>query len=199
VLHVRADTRGRVEGGNARSSCAQSLGQRTLRREFEFELTREVLPLKQGVLADITRDHALDLTRLQQDAESKVLDARVVRHHRQLLGAARFERFDQILGNAAQPEATHQPNMSRVSFGAFYFKKKRKKKKHFRVTCQWLEFTHIINYAEKLDNYFSQTPCILIVIFGRKLYDLQSRSVFDISDSFFRRVYNLLGRAQSVA
>ena len=46
-----------------------------LRGELNLEFTAEVLALKLCVLADIGRDHALDLPCLEEGSEAKVVDA----------------------------------------------------------------------------------------------------------------------------
>jgi hypothetical protein len=74
----RADPRLGVEAGNARAACANALGQRALRIEFEFELAGQILLLERLVLAHIGTDHLLDLARLQQQAEPEIVDAGIV-------------------------------------------------------------------------------------------------------------------------
>ena len=59
--------------------------------------------------ADVGGNHLADLARLEQCAESVVVDAGVVRHHRQAFHPGITERCDQVLGDAAQAEpAGHQ-------------------------------------------------------------------------------------------
>ena len=60
----RADAGLGVEAGNARAAGAHALGQRALRVEFELEFARQVLAHELGVLADVGRDHLLDLPRV---------------------------------------------------------------------------------------------------------------------------------------
>jgi hypothetical protein len=66
------------ERRDARAAGAQLLGQRALRREFELEFAGQVLALELLVLADVGRDHLLDLARREQLAEAEAVDARVV-------------------------------------------------------------------------------------------------------------------------
>src|ERR1700759_4315545 len=60
---------------------------------------------KQLVLADIGRDHLLDLPRLQQAGEPDAVDAGIVGDHREALHPGLAERVRQGLGNAAEAEA----------------------------------------------------------------------------------------------
>ena len=101
----RADAGAREEGRDAGAAGAQPLGERALRRELELELAGQVLALELLVLADVARDHLLDLPRLEQLAEAEAIDAGVVGDHGQVLDAAVAQRRDQRLGNAAQAEA----------------------------------------------------------------------------------------------
>jgi hypothetical protein len=100
----RADARAGEERRNARTAGAQLLGQRALGRELELQLARQVLALELLVLADVARDHPLDLPRLEQQAEPEAVDAGVVRDHGQILDPRIAQRLDQGLGNAAEAE-----------------------------------------------------------------------------------------------
>ena len=101
----RADAGLGVEGRDAGAAGADALGQRALRVEFELQLAGEVLLREQLVLADIGRDHLLDLPRLQQPAEADAVDAGIVGDDRQVLDAGVADRVRQGLGDAAQAEA----------------------------------------------------------------------------------------------
>ena len=101
----RADARLGVEAGNARAAGADALGQRALRIEFQLQLLGEILPLKGFVLADIGRDHLLDLARLQQKAKTEIVHARIVGDDSQALHPAVAQRGDEIFRNAAKAEA----------------------------------------------------------------------------------------------
>ena len=101
----RADAGAGEERGDAGAAGTELLGQRALRRELELELAGQVLALELLVLADVARDHLLDLARLEQLAEAEAVDAGVVRDDGQVLDARIAQRLDQGLGNAAQAEA----------------------------------------------------------------------------------------------
>ena len=101
----RADAGLGVEGRDAGAAGADALGQRSLRIEFEFQLAGEILLGEQLVLADIGRDHLLDLPRLQQAAEPDAVDPGIVGDHGQVLHAGIADRVRQGLGDAAQAEA----------------------------------------------------------------------------------------------
>ena len=83
----RADAGLGVEGRDTGAAGADALGQRALRIEFEFQFAGEILLREQLVLADIGRDHLLDLPRLQQPAEADAVDAGIVGDDRQTLDA----------------------------------------------------------------------------------------------------------------
>src|SRR6202044_198454 len=71
--------------GDPRSPGADALGERSLRIEFEFEFTREIQTREDLVLADVARDHLLDLAGFKQNAEANPVYARVVRNEGQIL------------------------------------------------------------------------------------------------------------------
>ncbi len=93
------------EGRDAGAAGADALGQRALRVEFDLQLVREILLRERLVLADIGRDHLLDLPGVEQQAEADAVDARIVGHDGQVLHAGIADRQDQRFGDAAQPEA----------------------------------------------------------------------------------------------
>ena len=79
---VGADAGLGEEGRDAGAAGADALGQRALRVELDLELAGEKLLREQLVLADIGRDHLLDLARLEQQAEAGAVDAGIVGHAR---------------------------------------------------------------------------------------------------------------------
>ena len=83
---------------------AQLLGERALRRELELELAGEELPLELLVLADVRRGHLADALRVQQDAETPVVDAAVVADDAEVARALREQRLDQRDRVAGQAE-----------------------------------------------------------------------------------------------
>ncbi len=101
----RTGGRARVEAGDSRSAGAQLLGERALRRELQFQLAREHLPLELPVLAHVGGDHLAHLAAREQQAHAEIVDARVVADDREPPDAAVDERLDQILRDAAQPES----------------------------------------------------------------------------------------------
>jgi hypothetical protein len=92
------------EGRDAGAAGAQLLGQRALRREVQLEFAGQVLALELLVLADVRRDHLLDLARLQQLAQAEVVDPGVVGDDREVLAAAGLDRVDQRLGMPHRPK-----------------------------------------------------------------------------------------------
>ncbi len=77
-LDGRADTCRGEEGGDARTTGAQALGERALRSEFDFEFTGEVLARELLVGADVRRDGAADAALLEQQAEPEAVGTAVV-------------------------------------------------------------------------------------------------------------------------
>ena len=69
------------------------------------QLAGQVLPLELLVLADVGRNHLLDLPRLEQHAEAELVDAGVVGNHGEAAHAGFAQREDQVLRDAAQAEA----------------------------------------------------------------------------------------------
>ena len=94
-----------VECRNPCPSGADALGQSALRREFKLQLAGEELLREQFVLADIRRNHLLDLPRLEQPAQSDPVDTSIVGDHGQVLDAGVAQRLGQGLGNPAQAKA----------------------------------------------------------------------------------------------
>ena len=88
----RADAGLGVEGRDAGAAGADALGQRALRVEFQLQLAGEELLREQLVLADIGRDHLLDLPRLQKQAQPDAVDAGIVGDDGQILDAGVADR-----------------------------------------------------------------------------------------------------------
>ena len=80
------------EGRDAGAAGADALGERALRVEFDLELAGEDMLREHLVLADIGRDHLLDLPGLEQQAEAAAVDARIVGDDGQILDAGIADR-----------------------------------------------------------------------------------------------------------
>ena len=91
----RADAGLGVEGRDAGAAGADALGQSSLRVELELELAGEVLRCEQLVLADIGRDHLLDLAGFEQAAQPDTVDAGIVGNHGQALDPGIADRIRQ--------------------------------------------------------------------------------------------------------
>src|SRR5439155_26722632 len=87
-----------VEARDAGAAGAAALRQRALRAEFDLELAGEILPLELLVLAHVGGDHLADLAGPQELAEPLIVDAGIVRDHRQVLHPRLADRVDQPLG-----------------------------------------------------------------------------------------------------
>jgi len=102
-----------VESGNAGAAGAAAFRERTLRIEFQFELSGQV-ELGEGlILADIGRDHFLDLPGFEQQPQPGAVDAGIVADAGETCHAAVTHGADQLVGNADQAEAAahhHQPS-----------------------------------------------------------------------------------------
>ena len=113
-----ADAGLRVERGDAGSAGAELLGEGALRRQLELELAREELPLELLVLADVRRRHLADALRIQQDAETPVVDAAVVADDAEVArcperAAPRSGRSDCPRGRTRRRRATRRPGCRR--------------------------------------------------------------------------------------
>ena len=100
-------------GEESRDACAtgtQLLGQGALRREVQFQFTRQELALKLFVLAHVAGNHFFDLPRFQQLAQAKAIDPGVVGNDGEVFHAAVAQGVNQRFGNAAQakPANGHQ-------------------------------------------------------------------------------------------
>ncbi|PAV93074.1 hypothetical protein WR25_07417 [Diploscapter pachys] len=93
--HQRADAGLGVEARDARAPCPAAFGERALRTEFHLQLAGEILAFELLVLADVARDHLLDLAAAQQLAEAFAIDAGIVAGDRQILDARGLDRVDQ--------------------------------------------------------------------------------------------------------
>src|SRR6516165_8444695 len=93
------------KGRNASAACANPLRQGALRVEFEFEFPGKKLLRKKLILADIGRNHLLDLPSLKQNAETRAIDSRVIGDDGQVFRPKFVDRLDQFMWNAAETEA----------------------------------------------------------------------------------------------
>ena len=94
---------------NARAARPAALGQGALRNQLHFQLAAEQLALKLGVFAHVAGNHLLYLLGLQQQANAKVVDARVVRDAGEVFHAEAQQLLNGVFGNAAEAEAAeHQ-------------------------------------------------------------------------------------------
>src|ERR1700677_560707 len=100
-----ADAGSGKKRGNSSAPGADALGKRALRIEFEFQFTREIQTREDLVLADVARDHLLDLARFKQNAEANPVDTSVVGDEGEILCARFADRVDQRLGNPGETES----------------------------------------------------------------------------------------------
>src|SRR5262249_22270636 len=100
--------RRREEAADSGSTGANTLGERSLRDEFHFQFTAQVLPLELLVFADVGRNHLPDLMRLQQNADAEVVDAGIVADDRQIACAACVQSVYEVFWNPAEAESPHQ-------------------------------------------------------------------------------------------
>src|SRR4029453_9899371 len=95
-------------GKERRNTCAcgpELLGESSLRRELELQLTGKKLALELLVLADIRGNHLSDLVRTQQHPEAEVVHSGVIRDYGELPRASVPQGGNQCLGNSAQAKA----------------------------------------------------------------------------------------------
>src|SRR5438552_6466835 len=103
-----AVTCGRVKRGNAGTSRAQPFAQGPLWIQFHLQFTAQDQLLEAFVFPDISGDHFLDLALLEQHANPKIIDPRVVTHDREILGAFTANSSDEVFRDPAKPEAAHK-------------------------------------------------------------------------------------------
>src|SRR5687768_14356654 len=104
----RAVAGGSEECWNARTTCAQAFGERSLRIELELQFPGKVLPLELLVLANIGGNHLADLPGFKQQPQAKTVDAGVIGNDGQVPDPGIPQGFDQDLGNAAQSKAANR-------------------------------------------------------------------------------------------
>jgi hypothetical protein len=95
-----------VEPRDARAAGAQSLGQRSLRNELEFQFARQHLALEFLVLPNIRGHDLFHLPGGEQNAHAEAIYARIVAHDGEAFHAAVMQRGDEVFRNAAQSEPT---------------------------------------------------------------------------------------------
>src|SRR6185436_19154797 len=95
------------EAFDAGAGGAHALGKRALRDELDLDLTAQELPLELLVLPDVGRDGFSNLPRVEEDACAELVDADVVADDGEVFRAARVQRADEILRDAAEAEASH--------------------------------------------------------------------------------------------
>ena len=76
-----------------------------MRVEFQLKLARQILAHEFRVLANVRRDHLFDLFGLQQNADAKVVNSRVIGRKCEVFRASVFDSREQKLWNAAQAKA----------------------------------------------------------------------------------------------
>ena len=94
-----------VECGDALASGGATLSERALGGQFQFNLTSEVHALKGLVLANVASNHLLDLLRLEQLAEARVVGAGIVGDGGKALDFGLLEDFvNERVGDTAEAE-----------------------------------------------------------------------------------------------
>src|SRR5207237_4986811 len=86
--------------------CSDALGERPLWHQLDFELFRQELPLELLVLADVARDHSLDLAALEQNAQPVLGGPAIVGDDGQAFDALIVQSADQIFGISAESKAS---------------------------------------------------------------------------------------------
>ncbi len=76
-----------------------------LRSKLDFKLAAKVLTLKLLVFADVRRDHPLDLLRLQQEAEAKVVHASIVAHNGQAFDFALEQASNKVFRDSTETKS----------------------------------------------------------------------------------------------
>ncbi len=97
-----ADAGGGEKRRNSSSARTDSFGECALRIKLDLEFAAQVLLLERCVFANVTTDHLLDLARLQEQAQTKVIHAGVVADARKVLNTGVAQCEDEVLGDAAE-------------------------------------------------------------------------------------------------
>ena len=103
----RAVSRRREEAADAGAARPNPLGKRPLGHQLDLDLAAQELALELLVLADVGRDHFLDLPRLHEHAHAGFVHAGIVADYGEPAGPACVQRLDEVFGNAAEAEAAH--------------------------------------------------------------------------------------------
>ena len=107
-----ADTGPGVEPRDSGTTSTQTLRQRALRNQLQFELPRQHLPLKLAILPDVGGDHLAHLPGAQEQPHAEIIHPGVVAHDREPARATVAQRSDEVLGNPAEAEATRGDGLS---------------------------------------------------------------------------------------
>jgi heme oxygenase len=108
ICNDRAYAGAGIEAGNAGSAGAESFGKCSLWCELKFEFISHELALELCILAHVGTDHLPDLSSLQKKAKPPIINTCVVRDDREVTYPCIPERYDQLLRDAAEPEATYR-------------------------------------------------------------------------------------------
>jgi hypothetical protein len=85
--------------------------------QLDVNLLRQRELFESLVLAHITRDHLFHLLRLQQQPNSEIVHAGVVRNQRQILRSLALQRRNQIFRNTTQSESADQNRRPILNLG----------------------------------------------------------------------------------
>lgn len=110
--HRRAVAGGGIKPGNAGAPGTYFFRQRPLWGEVHLQFTAEHLLFKQRVFTDVRRHHFAYLAGFQQQAETKAINAAVIRYHRQPAHPAAFDFGNQVLRDTTQAKAAGQQRHS---------------------------------------------------------------------------------------
>ena len=103
-----AVTSGRVERGDACAAGAEAFGQGALRIQLDLQLAAQDQLLEEFIFANVSGNHFFDLAILQEDADAEVVDAGIVADDGEILGAFAADGSDEVFGDAAEAEASHE-------------------------------------------------------------------------------------------
>jgi len=101
----RANTGGRVEGGNTGTSGTNPLRECPLRNEFQLDSAVQDHLFQQFVFADVRSDVMHDLPGSEQKAVTNSIDSDIVADGVQILCALADECTNKVFGHAAEAEA----------------------------------------------------------------------------------------------
>ena len=107
----------RVEAADPGAPGPNAFCKSSLRAELDLQSSVSNEVFESPILANVARDHLLHLLMAQEESDAEVFCASIVADHGQVPHTLINERLNQILRNAAQPEATDHDGCAILDVG----------------------------------------------------------------------------------